>query len=158
MFRIGYGTDIHRLVENRPFFIGGILIPFHKGSLGHSDADVLIHAICDAILGALALGDIGSHFPDTDEKYRNINSEKLLSEVVTLMKTHGYSIVNLDSTINLQNPKLSPHIHEIRKNLSKLMECPVEKISVKAKTAEGLGSIGNAEAVSAEVITLISLI
>ena len=155
MLRIGYGTDLHRLVDNRPFFIGGIFIPHHKGALGHSDADVLLHAICDAIIGALALGDIGSHFPDSDKQYKSISSENLLTHVVELMKNEGYSIVNLDSVVNLQLPKLSPFIPDIRKKIATILECPITIVSVKAKTGEGFAPVGTQEAVSAEAVVIL---
>ncbi len=154
--RIGIGYDLHRLVEGRNLTIGGITIPHEKGLLGHSDADVLIHAIIDAILGALALGDIGTHFPDTDPQYKNIDSKKLLKHTVNLIKQQGWSIVNLDSTIIAEKPKLKPHIANMREVLSQILEIPMDCTSVKAKTNEGVGPEGKEEAISCFAVVLLS--
>ncbi len=155
--RIGSGWDIHALVPNRRLILGGVHIPHDKGEAGHSDGDVLIHAILDAILGALAKGDIGSHFPDTDPAYKDADSQKLLKKVLD-DDLAPYSITNLDTTIILQRPKLREHIDAIRLNLAKVMNLDVEQISVKAKTAEGmLNEVGNGDAIIAQATVLISL-
>ena len=157
-FRIGQGFDIHKLVPNRKLILGGIEIPCEKGLLGHSDADCLIHSIIDSILGALALGDIGSHFPDTDMKYKDADSTKLLEEVLTIMNDKRYRIVNLDTTIKIQAPKMRPYIDDIRKNLAEIVQIPVENISVKAKTMEKLGVVGNGDAVICDATALLEKI
>lgn len=154
--RIGIGYDLHRLTEGRPLIIGGVTIPYHKGLQGHSDADVLIHAIIDAILGALALGDIGTYFPDTDPKYKNIDSKILLKQTVQLLQQNGWKIVNLDTTIIAEQPKLKPYIKSMRDVLSQLLQIPLECTSVKAKTNEGVGPEGKEEAISAFAVILIS--
>lgn len=154
-FRIGHGYDVHRLVENRKLIIGGVDIPHTKGLLGHSDADVLAHAICDALLGAAALGDIGKHFPDNDNSYKNADSLILLQRVCTLVRDEGYEISNIDSTILAQAPKLRPYIDEMRKNLAKAMNLSIKDISVKATTEERLGFTGNEEGISAHAVALI---
>ena len=154
-FRIGQGFDIHKLVENRKLILGGIEIPFEKGLLGHSDADCLIHAIIDSIFGALALGDIGSHYPDTDMKYKDADSSVLLKDAVSIMKDKGYEIVNLDTTIKIQQPKMRPYIDEIRKNLAKIIDIPIENISVKAKTMEKMGIVGDGDAVICDAVVLL---
>lgn len=153
--RIGMGYDVHKLVENRNLILGGVNIPHTKGLLGHSDADVLIHAIMDSLLGALALGDIGYHFPDTDGKYKNISSLTLLSNVAKLIKEKGYSIGNLDSTIIAQKPKLFPYIEEMRINISKTLNIEIDRISIKATTEEGLGFTGTEEGIAAQSICLL---
>lgn len=153
--RIGYGYDVHVLQEGRPFWLGGIQIPHTHGALGHSDADVLIHAICDALLGAANLGDIGQHFPDNDQKYKNIDSKILLKKVIELLKAKNYTIINIDSTICLQEPKISPHIPAMKKCLSEVMSINEEKISIKATTTEGMGFVGKKEGIVAHAITLI---
>lgn len=140
--RIGHGYDVHRFAENRKLILGGIEIPYEKGLDGHSDADVLVHAIMDAILGALALGDIGQHFPDTDEKYKGADSLMLLSHVVGLAKEYNYTIGNIDSTIIAQAPKLASYIPEMRKKIADTIDCDIDKISVKATTEEKLGFTG----------------
>lgn len=140
--RIGHGYDVHRFAENRKLILGGIEIPYEKGLDGHSDADVLVHAIMDAILGALALGDIGQHFPDTDERYKGADSLVLLSHVVGLAKEHGYTIGNIDSTVIAQAPKLASYIPEMRKRIADTIGCDIDKISVKATTEEKLGFTG----------------
>lgn len=156
IYRIGIGYDLHRLVEGRNLILGGITIPHDKGLLGHSDADVLIHAIIDAILGSLALGDIGVHFPDTDPQYKDIDSKILLQQTIKLIKQQGWHIVNLDSTIIAEKPKLKSYIINIRETLSQILEIPVNCISVKAKTNEGVGPEGREEAISCFVVVLLS--
>lgn len=148
MYRIGQGFDLHRLVEGRALILGGVKIAHTKGLLGHSDADVLIHAIIDSLLGALCLGDIGQHFPDTDSKYKDANSVELLKKVLELIEEKGYEIVNIDSTIQAQEPKLMPHIMLIRENLAKNINIDINQISVKAKTYEKQDSIGKGEAIA----------
>lgn len=155
-FRIGQGYDAHRLVENRRLILGGVDIPHEKGLLGHSDADVLIHAIMDAILGAMALGDIGKIFPDTSEEFRDISSLKLLSKVSKLMTEQGYELVNIDSTVILQCPKISPYIDEMRKNIAMTLSVDIDRISVKATTEEKMGYTGSGEGVKAIAIALLS--
>lgn len=153
--RIGHGFDVHRLVAGRKLWLGGIQIKHDKGLQGHSDADVLIHAICDAILGALALGDIGTHFPDTDVKYKDVDSKQLLEEVNTMLCTKGWSIGNLDTTIVAQLPRLSPYIPEMITTLADILKVSPEDISIKASTTEGLGFEGRGEGISAQAIVLI---
>ncbi len=155
MFRIGFGSDIHRLVSGKPLILGGVEIPADKGALGHSDADALTHAITDAILGALALGDIGSHFSDRDARWKDADSFVFLKHTVGLMKEKGFRIVNVDSTINLEKPKLRPHIDKMRENLAKILEIELDCISLKAKTGEGLGEVGKERAIKAEAIVLL---
>ncbi|HRH41010.1 MAG TPA: 2-C-methyl-D-erythritol 2,4-cyclodiphosphate synthase [Pyrinomonadaceae bacterium] len=155
MFRIGFGNDIHRLVEGKPLILGGILIPSEKGAEGHSDADVLLHAVTDAILGALALGDIGSHFSDKDERWKNANSLIFLNEAVRMMKEKDFEIVNLDSTISLEKPKLRPYIDQMRQILAESLELEIDCVSVKAKTGEKIDAIGENRAIKAEVIILL---
>ena len=154
--RIGLGYDVHRLVEERDLIIGGVKIPYEKGLLGHSDADVLLHAIMDSLLGASALGDIGKLFPDTDEKYKGISSLKLLEEVGKLLYKNGFSINNIDSTIIAQKPKMSPHIQEMRNNIAKALNIDINKINVKATTEEGLGFTGTGEGISSQSICLLT--
>lgn len=154
--RIGLGYDVHRLVENRDLIIGGVKIPHEKGLLGHSDADVLLHAIMDSLLGASSLGDIGKHFPDTDEKYKGISSLKLLEEVGKLLSKNGYSINNIDSTIIAQKPKMAPFITEMRHNISNALNIDIDKINVKATTEEGLGFTGSCEGISSQSICLLT--
>ncbi|HUF04890.1 MAG TPA: 2-C-methyl-D-erythritol 2,4-cyclodiphosphate synthase [Aridibacter sp.] len=154
--RIGYGNDIHRLEEGRKLVLGGIEIPFEKGSVGHSDGDALLHSITDAVLGALALGDIGTHFPDTDERWKDSDSTLFLSEAARLSREKGLEVMNVDSTISIERPKLRPFIDEMRKNIAEALGVPVESVNVKAKTAEGLGEIGNGLAVRAEAIVLLN--
>lgn len=155
MTRIGMGFDVHRLVPDRPLWLGGILIPHELGLLGHSDADVLIHAICDALLGAAALGDIGRHFPDTDPAYAGIDSKLLLSHVAQLLAHHGYTIVNIDATICAERPKIGPHIDNIRQTLAPLMNIHPADIGVKATTTERLGFTGREEGIAAYAVALI---
>lgn len=156
IYRIGIGYDLHRLVEGRNLILGGVTIPHDKGLLGHSDADVLIHALIDAILGSLALGDIGVHFPDTDPQYKDIDSKILLQQTINLIKQQGWHIVNLDSTIIAEKPKLKSYIMNIRETLSQILKIPVNCISVKAKTNEGVGPEGKEEAISCFVVVLLS--
>lgn len=153
--RIGSGYDVHKLVENRKLIIGGVEIPYEKGLQGHSDADVLIHAIMDSILGALALGDIGKHFPDTDEKYKGADSIKLLEHVNNLIISKGYTIGNIDSTIIAQSPKMAPYISQMRFNIAKALNTDIDNINVKATTEEGLGFTGSKEGISAQSICLL---
>ena len=153
--RVGLGYDVHKLVEGRKLIIGGVDIPYEKGLLGHSDADVLIHAVMDSILGALALGDIGKHFPDTDEKYKGADSMKLLEFVYNLINEKGYNIGNIDCTIIAQSPKMAPHIQNMRENIAKTLNTSIENINVKATTEEGLGFTGSKEGISAQSICLL---
>ncbi len=155
MFKIGLGYDIHRLVENRDLIIGGVKIPYEKGLLGHSDADVLIHAIIDALLGAANLADIGTLFPDTDPKYKNANSVILLKNVIELVKEKGYKINNIDSNIIAQAPKMMPHIPEMKKVLANAMDIDIESISIKAKTKEKLDSVGEKLAIETNAVVLL---
>ena len=153
--RIGHGYDVHRFAEGRELVLGGVEIPYAKGLLGHSDADVLLHAVMDALLGAAALGDIGKHFPDTDKKYKDIESVKLLWDVVGLLKEAGFKVVNIDCTVCAQEPKLAPYIDEMRENIA--VACGLRKsaVSVKATTEEGLGFTGRLEGISATAVCLI---
>lgn len=153
--RVGLGYDVHKLVEGRKLIIGGVDIPHEKGLLGHSDADVLIHAVMDSILGALALGDIGKHFPDTDEKYKGADSMKLLEFVYNLINERGYGIANIDCTIIAQSPKMAPHIQSMRENIAKALNTSIENINVKATTEEGLGFTGAKEGIAAQSICLL---
>ena len=155
MFRVGLGYDINKLVEGRPLIIGGIEIPYEKGLLGHSDADVLIHAIIDAMLGALALSDIGTHFPDTDPKYKGISSVELLKNVIGLIHEKGYVINNIDSNIILQEPKMKPHIPNMVKNLSKIMGIDASQLSIKAKTNEQMDAVGEKFAIEASAVVML---
>lgn len=155
-FRIGYGYDVHRLVEGRDLVLGGVCIPHSLGLLGHSDADVLLHAICDALLGAAALGDIGKHFPDTDPKYQGINSLLLLEHVGKLLSEKGYRISNIDATLSLQKPKIAPYIETMRENIARYLVIDMDRVSVKATTTEKLGFEGREEGVSASAVCLIT--
>ncbi len=154
-YRVGYGFDVHQLKEGLPFALGGIHIKYHKGSLGHSDADVLIHSICDALLGASNLGDIGTNFPDDNDAYKNIDSKILLKKVVKLIKEKGFIIINIDSTICLENPKISSYILKMRSVLADCMNIDSDLISIKATTTERLGFIGREEGVAAHATVLI---
>ena len=154
-FRIGYGYDVHRLEEGRELILGGIRIPHHKGCVAHSDGDVLIHAICDALLGAAALRDIGFHFPDTDNQFKNIDSKILLQKTLKIISGHGYSLVNIDSTICLQKPKINHFIPEMTNILASVLNTKSNNISIKATTTEKLGFIGKEEGVAAHAIVLI---
>ncbi len=158
MYRIGHGYDVHRLSENRKLIIGGVDIPYEKGLLGHSDADVLVHAVMDSILGALALGDIGHLFPDNDNSYKNADSIKLLEKVCQVMENEGYKIGNIDATIIAQKPKLAPYITEMRKNIAKTCKCDISQISVKATTEEKLGFTGELLGISAHSVSLLEKI
>ncbi|MBQ2694672.1 MAG: 2-C-methyl-D-erythritol 2,4-cyclodiphosphate synthase [Clostridia bacterium] len=155
MLRIGHGYDVHRLVEGRKLIVGGVEIPHEKGLLGHSDADVLLHAISDALLGAAALGDIGCLFPDTDERFKGADSLLLLKEVVSVLKENGYSVVNIDSTLLAQRPKMRPHIDTMRKNIADACGISADFVSVKATTEEKLGFTGREEGISAHAVCLI---
>ncbi len=157
MFRTGFGFDVHRLAEGYDLWLGGIKIPHSVGAVGHSDADVLLHAICDALLGAAALGDIGAHFPDTDDKYKGIDSKLLLKEVVELIKNKGYNISNIDSTVALQQPKIRTYIDEMRTTIARICNLESDQVSVKATTTEKLGFVGKEEGVSAYASVLIFL-
>lgn len=153
--RIGMGYDVHKLVPERALILGGVNIPHTLGLLGHSDADVLLHAIMDSLLGAAALGDIGKHFPDTDDKYKGISSIKLLKEVGTLINKSGYTIENIDATIIAQKPKMAPYIEEMRKNISDALNISINQINIKATTEEGLGFTGKCEGISSQSICLL---
>lgn len=156
--RIGFGVDVHRLEEGREFWLGGLKLPSSFGAVGHSDADVLIHAICDALLGALNLRDIGHHFSDTDPKYKGIDSKILLSEVMKLVKGKNFSVVNIDATVILEKPKVNPHIPEMQEILSSLLEIDADRVSIKATTHEKVDSFGAGEAVKAYAVCLVSKI
>tara|TARA_B100001996_G_scaffold306150_1_gene247333 strand:- start:231 stop:710 length:480 start_codon:yes stop_codon:yes gene_type:complete len=153
--RVGFGFDVHRLDEGQPFFLGGIKIPHTKGAVGHSDADVLIHTICDAILGAADLRDIGFHFPDTDGKYKGIDSKILLKDVMALVRKEGYELANVDATIALQTPKVNPYVPEMKSVLAQTMDVSPGQISIKATTTEKLSFVGREEGVSAYAVALI---
>ena len=154
--RIGIGYDVHQLTKNRKLIIGGVEIPYHLGLLGHSDADVLTHAICDAILGAAALGDIGTHFPDTDQTYAGMDSQIFLREIAKKIREHNYEVQNIDSTVIAQRPKLAPYIQQMRSVISKSLNVLDEQVSIKATTAEGLGIVGNEKAIVAQAIACIA--
>lgn len=156
--RVGMGYDVHKLVEGRDLIMGGVKIPYEKGLLGHSDADVLLHAISDALLGAAALGDIGKHFPDTDPKYKGADSLKLLEHVGKLLEEHLYVIENIDATIIAQRPKMAPHIPTMRENIARVLGLEVDQVNVKATTEEGLGFTGTGEGISSQAICLIEKI
>lgn len=156
MIRIGHGYDVHKLVENRKLIIGGVDIPYEKGLLGHSDADVLLHAISDSLLGAAALGDIGCLFPDNDPKYKGADSLVLLKEVITVLKNKGYSVVNIDCTLIAQKPKMRPYIDFMRKNIADACDVAFDCVSVKATTEENLGFTGREEGISAHSVCLIT--
>ena len=153
--RIGYGVDFHQLAEGRKFFIGGVEVPHYKGAVGHSDADVLLHAICDALLGALGLGDIGTHFPDTDDSYKGIASTILLEKTFKLIKKEGYHVVNIDSTICLELPKIKPYVEAMRQVIAGILEMKKRDVSIKATTTEKLGFIGREEGLMANAIVLL---
>lgn len=155
MFRIGQGYDVHRLVEGRELWLCGVRIPHSLGLLGHSDADVAIHALCDALLGALALGDIGKHFPDSEPEYKDIDSRILLRHVMELVRTNGYDVCNVDVTVMAQKPKLAPYIQEMRRTLADTMNVAVDQVSVKATTTERLGFEGREEGISASAVCLL---
>lgn len=153
--RIGSGYDVHKLVEGRKLILGGVEIPFEKGLLGHSDADVLTHAIMDALLGAAALGDIGRHFPDTEEKYRGADSFVLMSEVLYLISQKGYCIMNIDATVIAQKPRLAPYIDEMKRNIAETLQIDLEQVNIKATTEEGLGFTGAGEGIAASAACLL---
>lgn len=153
--RIGSGVDFHQLVEGRDFWLGGVLVPHHKGALGHSDADVLLHAICDAMLGALALGDIGVHFPDSDNTYKNIDSKILLQRTMELVAEKGYQVVNIDSTLCLQAPKIKPYVSQMQETIARILGLTIEDVSIKATTTEKLGFVGREEGVVAYATVLL---
>ncbi|XCS11402.1 2-C-methyl-D-erythritol 2,4-cyclodiphosphate synthase [Aeribacillus pallidus] len=155
MIRIGQGFDVHQLVEGKPLVIGGVNIPYEKGLLGHSDADVLLHALTDACLGAIGEGDIGKHFPDTDPAYKDIDSAKLLQEVWNLVKEKGYILGNADCTIIAQKPKMAPYIHQMRTKIAELLEAELDQVNVKATTTEELGFTGRGEGIAAQSIVLL---
>jgi 2-C-methyl-D-erythritol 2,4-cyclodiphosphate synthase len=153
--RIGHGYDVHRLVPGRPLVLGGVTIPHERGLLGHSDADVLLHAVCDAVLGALALGDIGKHFPDSDEAYRGIPSIRLLARCVGLMEERGYGLSNLDATVIAQAPRLAPHLPAMGENLRAAFRCGGDQVNLKATTEEGLGFTGEGQGIAAHCVCLL---
>ena len=157
-FRIGIGYDVHRLEEGLPFVLGGVSLSHSRGPVGHSDGDVLIHAICDAMLGALALGDIGTHFPDTDKEFKDIDSKILLEKTINMIRFQGYEISNMDSTVCLQKPKISEHIPEMIKILSSVLDIDHYQLSVKATTTEKLGFVGDESGVSAYAVVLLEKI
>lgn len=153
--RIGMGYDVHRLVPERDLILGGVKIEYEYGLLGHSDADVLLHAVMDALLGAAALGDIGTHFPDTDERYRGISSLRLLAYVDQLLEEHGYAVNNIDATIIAQKPKMAPHILTMRENIAKTLGLDLNQVNIKATTEEGLGFTGSGEGISAQAVCML---
>jgi 2-C-methyl-D-erythritol 2,4-cyclodiphosphate synthase len=154
-FRIGFGVDYHQLTENRKFWLGGVEIPHHKGALGHSDADVLLHAICDALLGALALGDIGFHFPDSDSSFKDIDSKILLARSFELISGKGYRVVNIDSTVCLESPKIKPHIPQMQEVIAGILSITKHDISIKATTTEKMGFVGREEGLKAYATVLL---
>lgn len=156
MTRIGHGFDVHRLAEGRPLIIGGVHIPYERGLAGHSDADVLLHAVADALLGAAALGDIGAHFPDTDPVYKDIDSKELLTHVDALIKENGWTYSNIDATIMAERPKMAPYIPAMREVLASILQINPEQTNVKASTTEKLGFVGRAEGMAAEAVVLLS--
>ncbi|MBA3631919.1 MAG: 2-C-methyl-D-erythritol 2,4-cyclodiphosphate synthase [Acidobacteria bacterium] len=155
MYKIGFGNDIHRLVTGKPLILGGVSIPADKGAIGHSDADALLHAVTDAIFGALALGDIGSHFSDLEERWKNAESSAFLRYAVGLIKEKGYAAANVDAVVSLEIPKLRPHIDKMRENIAQILEIDISRVSVKAKTGEGVDAVGRHEAVKAEAVILL---
>lgn len=154
--RIGHGYDVHKLVSGRKLYLGGVEIESDLGLLGHSDADVLLHAVCDALLGAAALGDIGKHFPDSDNRFKDISSLKLLEETERLLSENGFEIINIDSTVIAQAPKISPYIEKMRENISKTLRVDISSVSVKATTEEGLGFTGSKQGIAAHAVCLIN--
>ncbi len=157
-FRIGLGIDFHQLEEGREFWIGGVLVPHSKGAVGHSDADVLLHAICDALLGAACLGDIGTHFPDTDAAYKNIDSKLLLQRTIELISKHNYQVVNIDSTLCLEEPKIKPHVNAMQQVIAGICRIKNNDISIKATTTESMGFVGRKEGVVAYATALLQTI
>lgn len=156
MIRIGQGYDVHQLVEGRPLILGGLEIPHHKGLLGHSDADVLLHTITDAALGAIAAGDLGKHFPDTDEAFKDADSKVLLQKVWTLVKEAGYTLGNVDCTVMAQKPKLAPYIDPMRQQIAQLLETDIKNVGLKATTTEKLGFVGREEGIAAQAVILLT--
>ena len=156
MFRIGHSTDIHRLEPGYKLIIGGVRIPHHVGSVGHSDGDCLLHTVCESLIGSLSLGDLGKLFPDTSEEFRGINSSLLVKKVMKEVKNRGYRVVNIDSTIFLQTPKLASYIKEMRQNIAFLLDIDVEYVSVKATTSERVGMVGREEAIQTESVVLVT--
>ena len=155
-YRIGSGTDFHRLIAGRDLWIGGVKIPHTKGAMGHSDADVLLHAICDALLGALSLGDIGVHFPDTDNNYKDIDSKILLAKTFDLVQKKGYNVINIDSTLCLQAPKIRPYVPQMQETIAAILSITVDAISIKATTTEQLGFVGREEGLTANATVLLA--
>ena len=153
--RIGQGYDIHRLVEGRPLVIGGLTLEYDRGPLGHSDGDALLHAVTDAILGACALGDIGRHFPPSDKRFKDADSKVLLRQAIEMVLEAGFTVINIDSTVILEKPRLAPHIEGMRRNLAELLDLDLDSISVKANTNEGLGPIGEGQAIAAQAVALV---
>ena len=153
--RIGHGYDVHRLVAGRPLFLAGVEIPHDRGLLGHSDGDVVLHAICDAVLGAMGAGDVGQHFPDSDERYLGIDSSELLRRVATLMRDEGWCVSNIDVTIRAEEPRLAPHRHAMRNRVAELLGISITCVSMKAKTNEGLDAVGRGEAIAATAVVLL---
>ena len=154
-YRIGSGVDFHQMVEGRELWIGGVNIPHHKGALGHSDADVLLHAVCDAMLGALSLGDIGTHFPDTDNAYKNIDSKILLKKTADLIREQGYYIINIDTTLCLQSPKIKNYVDAMRETIAGVLQIEIKDISIKATTTEKMGFVGREEGLMAYATVLL---
>ena len=155
MMRIGHGYDVHSLQEGRKLVLGGVEIPHTRGLAGHSDADVLAHAVASALLGSLALGDLGTHFPDTDPRWRGASSLDLLRRVVSMLREHGFALVNCDATVIAQQPRLAPHVPAMRANLAGALGCETDRVSVKATTSEGLGALGRGEGIAAHAIVLV---
>ncbi|MBS4210516.1 2-C-methyl-D-erythritol 2,4-cyclodiphosphate synthase [Bacillus sp. FJAT-50079] len=155
MLRIGQGFDVHKFAENRPLIIGGVEIPYEKGLIGHSDADVLLHTVTDACLGAIGEGDIGRHFPDTDPEFKDADSAKLLIHVWELVKEKGYELVNIDCTIMAQKPKMAPHIEKIRGRIAQLLDANIDQVNVKATTTEKLGFVGREEGIASQAVVLL---
>lgn len=155
MLRVGHGFDLHRLVDGRALILGGVIIPFDRGLLGHSDGDVVLHCLCDALLGALALGDIGQHFPDTDERYLGTPSSELVKRVAALVEQEGWEVVNVDVTVCAEAPRLAPYRHAMRNRIAELLGVSITQVSVKAKTHEGVDAIGRGEAISATAVVLV---
>ncbi len=155
MYRIGHGFDVHKLVEGRKFMLGGVNIPWHNGAIGHSDADTLLHAICDALLGAASMGDIGSHFPDNDNKYKDISSAELLFKASVMVKAKGYEVGNIDCTVALQEPKIAGYIPEMKKVIARILDKAEEDISIKATTTEHLGFTGRGEGIAVWAVALL---
>jgi len=155
-FRIGSGFDVHAFAEDRKLILGGVEIPYEKGLAGHSDADVLLHAVTDALLGALALGDLGKHFPDTEEEFKNIDSSILLKKAYDLIRTKNYTLSNLDSVLMMEKPKIAPYVFQMRKNIAEVLNVELDRISVKATSTEGLGFTGRGEGVAASAVVLLN--